>query len=580
MLRNKPFILGFIFVLCAFSSVVSGQKVLPFGGQNDDFSDGDSKLLTRAVSARAENQDSGETSVSATFPVISEYSNPLIFKQSNGCQRENLDPARFDRELDAETRISFCEAVQDVSNKLKQKWSPDLSDEIGQIWQVFTSQKVVIRPMKKGVSSNVIAAAEAFTNNETGAGFNASFYLRAGRVRDKSFLLVFMHEMRHAADFYSLWKNHTSITEAELEMRGFRIMGRIYAELRDKPYFFRMPTFWDDDWKNLPPSEIERRREEKIEKFMRGNGFYKSLMKNADQHTVGYLKTEVDKPVSPEEKASNAEKLPARLKLVQTKAELAQNVKQLTFTPEKAADAKNTDEILRAALANEKNLYFKMDNFVYDQNLQLQCWKKEQVTENYTLNSEIARTSDGEKLLKDDVKTAQAAKMPKCVMNPDLIKSDADDTFWAAPYLDQMTVKFDSYADIAGIKTARYTVYQPTAEQFKNIAAKYPRIKNFRAFVGTIYVAINDAQIIKFWGTSFSQAAATGYEAKNTFGSYSATAIRQKLASGIWVTSTLNTVAVTSEKDKMKPFSYIVKYENYRQAATEVKILDDETAVK
>ncbi len=37
----------------------------------------------------------------------------------------------------------------------------------------------------------------------------------------------------------------------------------------------------------------------------------------------------------------------------------------------------------------------------------------------------------------------------------------------------------------------------------------------------------------------------------------------------------LNTVAVANKKGKMKPFSYVVKYENYRQGVSDVVILDD-----
>lgn len=95
-------------------------------------------------------------------------------------------------------------------------------------------------------------------------------------------------------------------------------------------------------------------------------------------------------------------------------------------------------------------------------------------------------------------------------------------------------------------------------------------------FVGTIFVSVEDSQIIKFWGTSFPESEATGYKSAKTFGSYCATAIRQKLTSGIWVTNLLNTVAVTYEKNKLKPFSYVVKYSNYRQGTSDVTILDDD----
>ena len=245
---------------------------------------------------------------------------------------------------------------------------------------------------------------------------------------------------------------------------------------------------------------------------------------------------------------------------------------------EKAADATNPDQILRAALLNEQNLYHKMDNFVYDQNLQLQCWQKRKVTENYELERLVTRTQSGEALFQNKKGSLGLFSSPSCVLDFEIIKSDATDTFWAAPYLDQMRIKFDSFTTVDNIPVARYTVFKPSQKMFKQIESHYPYIKSFRVFVGTIFVSVEDSQIIKFWGTSFPETKTTGYSSR-VGGSYGATAIRQKLASGIWVTTLLNIVAVTNEKNKMKPFSYVVKYRNYRQGTTDVVILDDEEAV-
>ena len=570
MVRNIISIFALMLVVGVFSGIVRGQ--------NNSLIKLNQNNLTQSAFFQPRKSDAD--SVNIVRPPAPSFQNPLINNQVNGCRLDNLNSAKFGGDLNVGERLIYCQAVQNVAAQLSQNWSPVLRTEIEQIWNVFASEKVVIRPMKKGVSSRILAAAESFTEPAELTGFNASLYLRADRADDKSFFLVFMHEMRHVADFYDLWKTHGNMTEAELETRGFRIMGALYAEMSEKPYFFRLPTFWEDDWKTLTANEIELRRTEKIEKFMRGNGFYKSMMQSPASHTVGY--TTATPPQNVVGTTENkGEKLPERLSFKQTKTEVAQQVKELSFTPEKSANDKNPDELLRAALVNERNLYYKMNNFVYDQNLQLQCWKKQKVTENFSLDNQITRTENGETLMQNDVSASSNEKNPSCVRNLDLIKSDATETFWSAPYLEQMPIVFDSFSEIAGVKVARYTVYQPTMEKFNQLAAQYPHIKNFRAFVGTIFVSVEDAQIIKFWGTSFPESAATGYQGKSTFGSYCATAIRQKLASGIWVTSLVNTVAVTNENDKLKPFSYVVKYQNYRQGTTDVKILDDDViAVK
>ena len=62
--------------------------------------------------------------------------------------------------------------------------------------------------------------------------------------------------------------------------------------------------------------------------------------------------------------------------------------------------------------------------------------------------------------------------------------------------------------------------------------------------------------------------------------SYNATAVREKLTSGIWVTTKVDTVAVANRKGKMKPFNYIVSYKNYRQSVSDVIIFDDEEIIE
>ncbi len=557
-----------LFVFSVFSINIFGQQYnltnLPLINFNELTNVTDNKSLT--------------SNNSANFP------NPILVNNDKGCNFANLNADRFDSRITPNQRIEFCEALQAVSAKLSSNWSPELRAEIKQIWQVFLTQNVKIRPMKVGVSSRIVAAAEAFT--EPNNGFNASFYLRPDKFRDKSFFLVFMHELRHVYDFYGLWATKTKITEAEFEKRGFRVMSKLYQEMPNKDRFFRLPTFWDNDWKNLSAGQIEQKREEKIEKWMRGNEFYKDLMKNPEQHPVGFS-NQVSMVVSfnpveeedADDRANKGEGLPTRLNVRATNFEIPQNVKELSFQTAKAANPKNQDELLRAALINEKNLYQKMDNFVYDQNLQLNCWKKQQVTESYQVNRTIARTTNGETLFQGQSQNSSAkpVNLPRCVLNLNAINIDATETFWAAPYLDQMPIKFEHFTEVDGIQVARYTVLQPSLQKFNEIAAQYPKIKPFRAFVGTIFISVADAQIIKFWGTSFPEATSSNNKSR-IYASYNATAIRQKLASGIWVTTHLNTVAVTTEDNKMKPFSYVVQYHNYRQAESDVKILDDDVS--
>ncbi len=505
------------------------------------------------------------------------FTNPLVYKNDGGCNFENLDSARFDGQISTNQKILFCKTLQKISLKLDGNWSPALKSEMQQIWQIFARENVKICLFKFGVPSGYRAMAEIADEKTGGNGFNINLYLRPEQTGDKSFFPIFMHELRHIFDLYTIWKNKTSITQAELEKRAFRITGKINQELPDNDRYSGLPTFWKNSWKNLSPNEINQKREAKIEKFMQNNSVYKNLLINPEKHLIDYSSNQSITETS-KLNGSKSERLPERLNIRQTKKLLPQEINEVSFQMEKAADATNPDQILRAALLNEQNLYHKMDNFVYDQNLQLQCWQKRKVTENYELERLVTRTQSGEALFQNKKGSPGLFSSPSCVLDFEIIKSDATDTFWAAPYLDQMRIKFDSFTTVDNIPVARYTVFQPSQKMFKQIESHYPHIKSFRVFVGTIFVSVEDSQIVKFWGTSFPETQTTGYSSR-VGGSYGATAVRQKLASGIWVTTLLNIVAVTNEKNKMKPFNYVVKYRNYRQGTTDVVILDDEEAV-
>jgi hypothetical protein len=531
---------------------------------------------------KAFRKNSAEDANSVNAVSLKAFPNPILLNFGRACAAENLNFQRFNNDLSADQRMAFCEAIQKVSFNLNRQWSPALKSEIQQIWQVFIRENVKICPMKKGVSSKIVAMAGAFTEDQNDKQFNATFYLRPERTENKSFFLVFMHELRHVFDDYLLWKNKSNLTQAEMEKRAFRIMGKIYQETPDKIGFWNLPTLWKDDWKNLSQNEIERRREEKIENFMRRSSLYKKLLKNPNDYIAGYTtikQAQMQDAAVASTVEIDREKLPARTNVRISEKEIPQNITEVSFAMEKTRSPKNPSELLQAALKNEKNLYYKMDNFVYDQNLQLQCWKKQKVEESYNLERSVARVQDGKTLFHNESSSSsnssKTPKLPSCVLNFDSIKTDATETFWAAPYLDEMPVKFDHFTEIDGIPVARYTVYQPSAETFNKIAARYPNISPFRAFVGTLWISVEDSQIIRFAGTSFPESEVTGYQCANRCASYGATAVRQKLSSGIWVTTLLNTVAITDKNGKLKPFNYVVKYQNYRQGTSDVKILEE-----
>lgn len=511
------------------------------------------------------------------------FTNPAVLSFGDGCVGDNLNSNRFSAEISGDERIKYCEALERVSGELNShEWSPTLQAELHEIWNVFLEKDVVIRRMKKGVSSRVMAAAEAFTK-KSGSGFNASLYIRAESATADSFFLVAMHELKHVNDYYHVWKKRSSITELDLEKRAFTIMGKIARETESKESFWRLPKVWDDKWSGLSDARIASNTDKNIERFMKKSRFYKHLVKNPNKFVYGYAVNSLTHAETRKVEQGKSGRLPYLVKAQSSANEIEQNVQEISFKLSRARDSKNAGELLAAALSNEKKLHYEMDNFVYDQDLDLKCWKKQRVSESFSHRKQIARTKQGEALSKREKITFQSkknkTKSPSCVLDASSINSDATETFWSAPYLDEMPVKFNYFTELDGVKVARYTVYKPSPAKFAQIAARYPHIHSFRVFFGTIFISVEDSQIIKFWGSSFPEVKTTGHNADGALASYNATAIREKLTSGIWVTTLLNTVAVANKKEKMKPFSYVVKYENYRQGTSEVLILDVDESV-
>ena len=253
---------------------------------------------------------------------------------------------------------------------------------------------------------------------------------------------------------------------------------------------------------------------------------------------------------------------------------LPQNIRETGFNLEKPKNPRDSKEILRVALSNEKKLYYGMSNFVYDQKLAFQCLKEGKVSGSFAENTTVTRTDDGNALFK----LASAPAALPCILNYADLKTDFTNTFWASPALDKMPIYFSGFNKIDGATLAVYTVLQPDAKLFARLANEYPQIKPFRVIVGTIYVSPEDGQIVRFAGTSFPEENVTGDYARKVRCTYWVKAVRQKLniEDGLWVTVHVGTVAVASVQGKIHPFNYTVKFENYRQSETGVKIFDEE----
>lgn len=516
----------------------------------------------------------------ATRPAPNGFTNPVTKIPGAGCLADNLRAERFVSELSSGERVKLCQALDKITNKLNQTaWSPALSAELKSVWQVFSTEPISLRPMPQGVPSQMLAMAEAFPDKTSGGIFAAAVYLRSEKSDDAAFFQIMLHELRHVLDFYETWKNKTSLPSMELERRAYLLMGKLTQETPEKEKFSGVPKFWKESWRNKSQAEVSLKREAAIAKYLRGQKLYRDLANDPARRTLdfSYLKTASksdNRQFTGAYNNKDGERLPNQQALPQTVSVLAQNVQGLDFNLDKPKNPRDEKEILRVALSNEKKLYYGMSNFVYDQNVAFQCSKKGKVFGSFAENETVTRTGDGDTLVK---LTAAPAALP-CVLNYADLKTDFTNTFWASPALDKMPIYFSGFQQVEGKTLAVYSVLQPDEKLFNELANQYPHIRPFRVIVGTIYISPEDGQIVRFAGTSFPEENVTGEYAQKVRCTYLVKAVRQKLniENGLWVTVHIGTVAVASVQGKVYPFNYTVKFENYRQSETDVKILDDD----
>lgn len=529
------------------------------------------------------------------------FANPLVKAPISGCADINLKADRFSESLTPTDRLHICESIANISNELNAgSLTQELRAELGGIWKTFTSEKVFFKALPKGSPSLLLAQAEPFPNG-IGRKFESVIYLNPDKLDKKEFLYVFLHEMRHVYDFEQTWRERGTINSIELERRAFLLMGAVMEEFPDHGGTDRLPRLWKKAWCKLSKPERIDLRNRAVDEFLNRSKTYQRVkelnasldfryLKQHDNYeetesladTASFMASEkkVDSvPVATVVAASyekKGERLPPRYVNPNTREVIKQNVEELPFKLEKPRNAKDADEVLRVALRNEKTLYYGMDSFVYEQTAQVECWKKNKLVATFKDQKTIARTDAGKRL---DGKLIQAAeKAAPCVQNYGALQADFADTFWASPALEFLPIRFFGFVQEDGKTLARYSVLQPSNDVLDSLRKRFPEMNPFRVFTGSIYVSPEDGQIVKFWGSGYPEKELTGYDSKKIHGSYVATALRQKTSNGIWLPTFVGIVAVSSGNNDT-PFRYAVKYENYRQAVSDVKILDDEEVI-
>jgi hypothetical protein len=470
------------------------------------------------------------------------YANPLVKLSGAGCAVNNLRIERFVAELSLDERLKLCRSMEKITSKLNQTaWSPALAAELKNVWQVFSAEPITLRSMPKEMPAQMLAMAEPFPDKTSGNSFAAAVYLRPEKSDDQAFFQILLHELRHVYDFHETWRDKTQLDSLEIERRAFLLMGKLTQETPEREKLSGVPKFWKESWHKKSEAEISAKRLKAIEKYLRGKKLYRDLAHDPNRRTLDYsylkntIKTDEQKFVGSYDK-QDGERLPVHNPLPPTVEAISQNIRETNFNLEKPKNPRDAKEILRVALSNEKKLYYGMNNFVYDQKLAFQCWRKGKLSGSFTENNTVARTDNGNALVNLTANTAPA-NLP-CVLNYQDLKTDFTHTFFASPALEKMPIYFVGFYEIDGKTLAEYTVLQPNERLFNQLANEYPHIRPFRVIVGTIYISPEDGQIVRFGGTSFPEENVIGRNSQKIWGSHWVTAVRQKLNidGGLWVT--------------------------------------------
>lgn len=206
------------------------------------------------------------------------YENPVLISQERSCEIENIDAMRFENGFPDLRKVEVCIALNEIGKRLQEtRWSPNLRNELIEIWWVFRSQRVLFSAMPEDKPRQMLALAEALPAAMSDGSFAAAVYLKKGVSRKDWFYHILLHELRHVYDFYVGWETGERLPPIEFERRAFHLMSQIDEETPKHMRHSKVPQLWKDKWKSLERSQLEYKREKAIEKYLSKTMFYRDL---------------------------------------------------------------------------------------------------------------------------------------------------------------------------------------------------------------------------------------------------------------------------------------------------------------
>lgn len=512
---------------------------------------------------------------------FAKFTNPF---SSDGCK--SFHEQKFAGDWKSDEKAKFCANIEGLVSELNALPASNNKARIEAAWGAWHEDYGKIGKMsyfsavelKKSIVGKILGTTTFMVADH----LKATVWLKDSLLTDKKGYSVFLHETQHFADGIDAYKNQTSITSYELERRGYETES-LFAEITpETESFSSRPKFWDDSWRKLSARERDEKRQKVIYDWLDKSPIYpNSRPRNFQVYNFdvlsggGILQTSLALDTKGQKVFyMNGRPLVENVVMEKTTWDggiawtslkdplLNGNSENPAFEPSKPNDANDPNQLWQAAVQNEKKLQSEMADYLYNQNVFIQCLNKERkpVAE-YVKISQVNRKTDGgvyEKILQFP------DEMP-CVTIEAADLYDYTTLYWVIPALDKRDAKFVSWETIDGIEAGKFAIAALPVNDTKDIGKRTDN----RYFYGNVWVSKTDGQIIRLDGHTKPDDGMHKYPHLR--------ADRKRTLAGIWLPSQVaGAEDITADSGYTWRMKLLVQYKDYKRFGSDVKILDDE----
>lgn len=203
------------------------------------------------------------------------FDNPAKKETGSACNSANLNSTKFENS-DEDFKLAACAALDRIVEKINSPTiSPAFHNQLREMWDILVTKDVYLQPLKsEDTTGRMLALTEVTEANPK--KIHIHLYLREKKLNDPLFPYGFIHELRHAYDFYNAWKVRGPLSSFETERSAFYITSQLAEESQENKKLAKNSLFWDVEWAALAPVDREAKRYMAIEKYLRKSRLYQS----------------------------------------------------------------------------------------------------------------------------------------------------------------------------------------------------------------------------------------------------------------------------------------------------------------